>query len=228
MTAGEKGRLPPKRDTVATASPRWRAIVHAVRWALPAFPAALLAAPFAPGFLFAEDPPRRADAVVLFVGPENRDRLREAERLLAEGRAPWLLIPAWGEMYRADAGGRAVKVSGDRERGRLLFRVRKHADGLEHYENTHLEALEARRMLDRIGARTALLVSSGYHTRRIGMIAGRVFPGDLYGVALRPVRGDEPFSARDWFHPRQRRIIAGEYLKMAWFLLYGWTGRSTQ
>lgn len=33
---------------------------------------------FAPGFLRAGDPPQKADAVVLFVGPGNEARLDEA------------------------------------------------------------------------------------------------------------------------------------------------------
>ena len=52
---------------------------------------------FAPGFLFRENLQRKADAVVLFVGPGNEARLDEARQLIKEGYARYLLVPFSGE-----------------------------------------------------------------------------------------------------------------------------------
>lgn len=179
-----------------------------------------LAALAAPGFLFTADAPGQADAVILFVGPDNEPRLEEARQLIEEGKARYLLIPAWGELYLSAPGG-LVKVAGDRSRGKLFFRIRKSASYQNHFENTHIEALEARRMLDDLGLKSALLVSSGYHMRRIRLIARRVFDARKYSVYCNPVRLQRPFGAADWFDRERGKTIVSEYLKIGWFLGYG-------
>ena len=192
-----------------------------LRYLLPALLLTLLALLAAPGLLFTGDLPRRADAVVLFVGPGNGNRMREAEQLIKEGYARYLLIPTWNELYAADPAGGLVRIAGNRPRGSRLFRIRKAASYKNYYENTHIEALEAKRMLDDLGLSSALLVSSGYHMRRIRLIAGRVFDARRYSVSCNPARWQRPFTAADWLDRERRDIMVGEYLKIGWFLTYG-------
>jgi uncharacterized SAM-binding protein YcdF (DUF218 family) len=182
---------------------------------------ALLFVLCAPGFLFTENIPRKADAVILFVGPGNEARLGEAQQLIKEGYARYLLVPSSGELFQAAPAGALVRIAGNRERGSLLFRVRKAVDYKPYYENTHIEALEAKRMMDGLGLHSALMVSSAYHMRRIRMIAGRVFEPRSYSVSCNPARWQPPFSAADWLVREHRRVIVSEYLKIGWFLLYG-------
>jgi uncharacterized SAM-binding protein YcdF (DUF218 family) len=94
-------------------------------------------------------------------------------------------------------------------------------------ENTHIEAILARQALDRSGMRSALLVSSPFHTRRIGMISNRVFIGD-YRIATVPSRFQQSFTVSGWFNREQLRRIATEYTKIIWFLLYQPFGHYTQ
>jgi uncharacterized SAM-binding protein YcdF (DUF218 family) len=176
---------------------------------------------FGPGFLFAEDITRKADAVVLFVGPGNDARLDEAKVLIKEGYARYLLIPSSGEMFRADPAGGLVRISGQQPRGDLILRIRIAATYKKYYENTHIEALEAKRMLDDLGLRSAMLVSSAYHMRRISLIAGRVFSAMKYSISCNPARWQESFTAADWLNKERRKIIVSEYLKIGWFLASG-------
>jgi uncharacterized SAM-binding protein YcdF (DUF218 family) len=179
---------------------------------------------FAPGFLFIENIPRTADAVVLFVGPENVARLDEARQMIKEGYARYLLIPYSGECYSVDRSGSLVKMASTQQREDLVRRIRLAATYKKHYENTHIEALEAKRMLDDLGLHSAMLVSSGYHIRRISMIAGRVFDDQKYTISCNPARWQAPFTAADWMHKAHRKIIVSEYVKMVWFLVYGIAG----
>lgn len=176
---------------------------------------------YAPGFLFSEDPPRKADAVVLFVGPGNDARLFEARQLVKDGYARYLLIPSSGEVYVQDSAGELVLQEGRLPRAELVQRIRMASVYKKHYENTHKEALEARRMMEDRGLHSALMVSSAYHMRRIRLIAWRVFDSATYSISCSPAQWGREFTAGDWLVKDRRRIIVSEYVKIGWFLVYG-------
>ncbi|KAF0189219.1 MAG: hypothetical protein FD168_1066 [Desulfobulbaceae bacterium] len=175
---------------------------------------------FAPGFLVHADKPVKADAVVLFSGPGQKHRLEEARRLMREGYAQVLIIPDFGIVSRAEENGALEPVAPE------LWRQDKQQKGLSlmssyprYFESTHVEALEAKRILDRLGLRSAIMVSSPYHTRRISMICNRVFRGG-YEFSVVPARMQQAYSLRDWLDKEHRKKIVSEYVKMIWFLLY--------
>ena len=182
---------------------------------------ATLFAIFAPGFLFSDNIPEKADAVVLFVGPGNEARLNEAKVLVKEGYARYLLIPSSGEKFVADPAGGLVRIATNQSREDLIRRVRMVANYNKYYENTHIEALEAKRMLDDLDLRSAMLVSSAYHMRRIRLIARRVFDARTYSISCNPARWQTEFTAADWLDPERRKIIVSEYMKIVWFFVYG-------
>ena len=181
---------------------------------------------FAPGFLYSENIPMRADAVVLFIGPGNVTRLDEANQLIKDGYARYLIIPSYDEVRVLNGQGKIERVSGMVPRGDLIRKVHMAAEykGKEYYENTHIEALEAKKMMDDLGLRSVMLVSSAYHMRRIKLIADRVFDARRYDVNCNPARWQPQFTARDWFDRVRRKIIVSEYVKIAWFLAYGVVG----
>ena len=55
---------------------------------------------YAPNYLVYSDKPQKADAVVLFLGNEYKERRAEAVHLIRDGYADYLLIPAYGKMAR--------------------------------------------------------------------------------------------------------------------------------
>ncbi|MFZ4856687.1 MAG: YdcF family protein [Desulfuromonadaceae bacterium] len=176
---------------------------------------------FAPGFLFTEDATRKADAVVLFVGPGNEARVDEARYLIKEGYAHYLLIPSSGEIFTADSAGVLVHKVADQSHGNLNHRIMMAANYKKYLENTHIETLEAKRMLDDLDLRSAMLVSSAFHMRRIRMIAGRVFDERKYSISCNPARWQQEFTVADWLNAERRKIIVSEYVKIGWFLVYG-------
>ena len=181
----------------------------------------LVFAIFAPGFLFTEDATRKADAVILFVGPGNEARVFEARQLITDGYARYLLIPSSGEVLSADKIGKFEKLSVNLPQGDRFHKIRLAVRYGKHYENTHIEALEAKRMMDDMGLRSAILVSSGYHMRRIRLIAGRVFAGSRYSFSCNPAKWQQAFTATDWLDGHKRKIMVSEYVKIGWFLVYG-------
>jgi hypothetical protein len=175
----------------------------------------------APGFLLSGDIPGHADAVVLFVGPGNDARMDEAKVLIKEGHARFLLIPSLGEVYVRDTAGELVMLEGKLPRAGFVHRIRMATLYKKHYENTHKEALEARRMMEDRGLRSAMLVSSSYHMRRIRMISSRVFDGGTYSITCNPARWERELTVADWLDKEHRRIIVSEYVKIGWFMVYG-------
>lgn len=179
---------------------------------------------YAPDFLTYSDLLRKSDAVVVFVGPDNESRLDEAKQLVREGYARYLLIPSLGKVYSVDSAGKLVGLVGKQPRMDLSLRISMATPYKKYYEKTHIEALQAKRMLDILDLKSATLVSSAYHMRRIGLIAARVFDARKYSITCIAARNPAPFSVADWLNKERLQIIISEYVKMGWFLIYGTVG----
>jgi len=186
-----------------------------------AFFAALLLAfiVYAPGFLVYADSPFKADAVVLFSGPGQKYRLQEARRLIADGYARYLIVPDFGIVSQAGEDGTLESVAPELWGQEQSLRGAAPFVYPSFFESTHVEALEGKRIIDRLGLHSALMVSSPYHTRRINMICARVFQDD-YRFALVPARTQQIYGPRDWLDKESRKKIVSEYVKMVWFLVY--------
>jgi uncharacterized SAM-binding protein YcdF (DUF218 family) len=169
---------------------------------------------FAPGYLNYADPPIKADAVVLFLGPDSNARYMEAERLLSDGYANYLIIPILGQVISAS--------------DKKPFQTKKSAASGRYprfYENTHIEVLEAKRIMDHSGFKKANFVSSPSHMRRIKMITDHVFHQknsnqDAYQIKFVAVRTDLFLPEASPWDLKYIGAIASEYIKMFWFYAY--------
>jgi len=185
-----------------------------------ALPMVTLFVIFAPRFLAYADLPRRSDAVVLFDGPGSEERLNGARRLIRDGYANYLIIPSRDEVVRVTDDGNLERISGQNVRQDNVHPIRKAAYHRHYFQDTHVEALEAKRILDEGGFKSAILVSSTYQMRRIKMIAGSVFRKGNYSLSFVPTRFQGSSTAADWLVETHRKMIVNEYLKIGWFLLY--------
>lgn len=165
----------------------------------------------APTFLVCSDKPQRTDTVVLFLGNEYKDRKAEAVRLIRDGYAEYLLVPAYGKLARVPDFERSSR-NGSPSRPSHYPVV---------YEDTHIEVLEAKRLMDKQGLTSAIFVSSPYHMRRIRLIADRVFPAH-YTILFVPTRFERPMGNLWFLEQSSVRKIVGEYGKIAWFFIYRW------
>jgi hypothetical protein len=185
---------------------------------------AMLAGVFrAPAFLICERPLKKADCVVVMLGQKIADRKKEALSLIEKGVADTLLIPAWRQVVRCEGGNRkltekkTVAVA-----ARPQVSIRLFGRRLDLYENTHLELLLAREMMLKLGLKSAVIVSSPYHMRRIQLIAGKVFADGGYYIGLKSTSLKSYDSLTCLQSGRCRKHVAGEYLKITWFLVYSW------
>jgi uncharacterized SAM-binding protein YcdF (DUF218 family) len=167
---------------------------------------------FAPRYFVYAERPVKSDAVVLFVGPNFAAREREAHRLVEEGYSQLIIVPAFRQIY---ARG---QTDGPRPSG--LYRSVS-LDGLKtyprYYENTHIEVLNAWDMMQAMGLKSAIMVSSPYHMRRISMISGKVFGESCRFMTYVPTRYERcPQGLREMDASYWMRIF-GEAVKICWF-----------
>jgi uncharacterized SAM-binding protein YcdF (DUF218 family) len=185
----------------------------------------------APSFLIVSDPPVKSDALVLFLGGEKGTREQEANQLVAEGYADYLIIPAHGQIKKRGPNGTLIKIDFDLKPKitlNLKLAVPEAFPNTSNLklktasllEDTHQEVLIARDMMERLGISSAILVSSPYHMRRIKLISARVF-GERATVCYVPTRYETPKEGF-WFSENyDRKFVLTEYAKIGWFLLYG-------
>ncbi|MFH2067487.1 MAG: ElyC/SanA/YdcF family protein [Pseudomonadota bacterium] len=162
------------------------------------------------------DTPEKSDAIVLFIGPEDKERLDEVVSLMQEGFSDTLLVPGRQQVITAGMIN-AIQISDN-------------ADGIRrsypnYYQNTHIEILEAKKMMNRMGIRSAIFVSAPYHIKRIRIISDTAFDvktRQLYFVKSRFI--GEP-SSYQWVFIKQS---ISEYAKIIHFYLYYYTGMIEQ
>ena len=164
-------------------------------------------------WLVVRDPPRVVDAVVVMAGDPGYERTRTAARLVLEGRAG-LLVVTGGEPGPGDSSESLRDAA-------IAFGVPPERVRMEQVSHSTREAMLAvRPILERERCRSVVLVSSPYHQRRTYWAARRV----LSGVRIVNAPANPSFWSPDgWWRERStRRIVFGEYLKLAYYMVRGW------
>ena len=126
------------------------------------------------------EPAAHADAI-LVLGDDNfyGDRATEAAQLFRQGVAP--VVVASGRRLRPSAGISELMEHDLIERGVPKEKVVRFAHDAE---NTREEAVALRRLAREKGWKSAVVVTSNYHTRRVRYIFEKVFaPGVAVSVA---------------------------------------------
>lgn len=170
---------------------------------------------YAPRYLTYADKPLRSDAIVLFVGPDNKSRQEDANRLMAEGYARYLFIPAYGRITEASSLSSAA--------GAKKANPKQIISGLKprpYFENTHVEILEAKRMMEQYRLKSAIFVSSPDHMRRIKIITKRIFHEEPVRIVFVPIRFEQTRQDLLYLTLSDYKRMGKEYIKIIWFLIY--------
>ena len=164
-------------------------------------------------WLVVEDAPRWADAAVVLAGDPDYERTKTAVRLLLEGQVR-LLIVTGGEPGPGDSATSLRDVA--LRAGVPAERIRM--EQVSHSTHGSMEAILP--ILKREGIRSVAVVTSPYHQRRAVWAARRTLRG--IEIVSRPA---EPagWKPEGWWKTRwNRRIVLGEYAKLAYYLMRGW------
>jgi uncharacterized SAM-binding protein YcdF (DUF218 family) len=164
-------------------------------------------------WLVVADPPRWADAAVVLAGDPDYERTRTASRLLLEGQVR-LLIVTGGEPGPGDSATSLRDVA--LRAGVPAEKIRM--EQVSHSTRGSMEAI--RPILEREGIRSVAVVTSPYHQRRAVWTARKTLRG--VEIVSRPA---EPagWKPEGWWKTRwNRRIVLGEYARLAYYILRGW------
>ena len=174
----------------------------------------------APAFLAYSYSVEKVDCVIVMVGDGTGGRFKGAEQLVEQGRSEVLLIPAHNKV--AFTGETGLSEMGYVKMAPVCDKpVKFMGRSYRVFENTHLEMLKGKKIMDKLGYRSAIIVSSPYHMRRLQLIARKVF-GDDYQIGFTAT----PFEKYDTLGCFQSwgtfKNVWNEYLKIGWFLVYSW------
>jgi hypothetical protein len=179
----------------------------------------LILAGKAGSFLVVEDP-RPSDAILVLAG-ETDFRPRRALELMKQGYGKRIVldVPTNAKLYeftQIELAERYVHDlhldelhPGDPSQGEAMIVCP--IEGL----STKEEAKDAKKCLEREGARSVLIVTSDFHTRRALEIYRHEFPAHEYSTAA--ARNEEQFGERWWKHRQWAKICLDEWLRLIWW-----------
>jgi uncharacterized SAM-binding protein YcdF (DUF218 family) len=171
----------------------------------------------APSYLLGYDNPIQADVAAVMLGPGFAERIRQGQKLLAEGRVSYLIIPGRCVVFANGPGG---KLDAQMDMLGLGHPLCIDLDEPKYRVKTHRELERTRAIMEGLGFRSVNLVSSPYHMRRINIIAQKVFDsrGFRYSTVSAERNGEGSWkwwqSREDWWW------VSREYAKLAWFTVY--------
>ena len=156
------------------------------------------------------DAPRRSDTILVLAGETDR-RPQRALELLDEGygRQIVLDVPSNARLYEFTQIELAQKYIQDLPQAASVSICA--IDGL----STKDESSDAEKCLQREGAKSVLIVTSDFHTRRALEIFRRELPGREFSVAA--ARSDEGFGSRWWTHRQWAKTFVDEWLRLIWW-----------
>ena len=182
---------------------------------------AILLLSLAPYYLSYSTLPQSSDVIIIFVGPDQEIKTKEAHELIEKNLARYLYIPAYSKLMLVDETQalEEIEIKGlpteDLSDGEIDRKLQS-----RKLENTHREVLLAKDMMYRLGIRSAIFVSLPYHMRRIKHIAEEELNEtdfDTFFVsAAAPLKNQYLW----WLDKDSRWWVSREYVKILWFHLY--------
>jgi hypothetical protein len=185
-------------------------------------------------YLLYSDAPQKSDVIILFPDPELDAMRTEARQLIANEYSKYLCIPTSFSLYLVEQDktrftavlnlgvkpriGLSLQQFEDKISMDYFLKIKQECGFPRYLENTHVEMLLAKKIMDAYGFKKAIFVSSPFHMRRIKMIADRVF-NSSYDIKLVPSRFEKKFGI-PMLSLKSLQHIFMEYPKVVWFLCY--------
>ncbi len=170
--------------------------------------------------LIVEDQPAKAEVMVI-LGGSPAVRGMAAADYYQEGLAPLIFI-CRGQLEQASLlGGLRTDDTGDWGLTRRILASRGVPDSAlvmdsAHADNTLEEAYRVKDFLDAKGAKSLILVTSRYHSRRAVMAMRHVLGEDINIISL-PSKYDPFDPAHWWSRPADAKRAVLEFQKIAYY-----------
>ena len=157
-------------------------------------------------FLIVNEKPQKADVIIVLNGSDDR-------------------VPYAAELYQLGYAGK-VLLSGDDSymtQQALASGIPQSALLLENQSKTTFEnARYSLKIVQDQGYKSAIVVTSAYHTRRAGIIFDQFFKGIRLTICAVPYPYDLSMGQSWWKNRYTTGFVATEYLKLVWHYLFEW------
>ncbi|HUW65294.1 MAG TPA: YdcF family protein [Spirochaetia bacterium] len=166
-------------------------------------------------FLVINEPPQKADVIIVLSGDRGA-RLQRGIDLYRQGYAPYLLYTSSvTNLEKSEAIAEGVP--------RDAFILDRQA------QNTYQNAVYSKALMEKYGLHSAIVVSSDYHMRRASLIFAHVFRGTGTTFTYVSVKAPE-FHPTRWWTSRQTMLqmcyqyagIAVFYLGLGLYITNAW------
>ena len=159
-------------------------------------------------YLDVSQPPKQSDVIVVLGGGDGL-RWTQLASLYQEGYAPVVLVSGNGDSL--DTSIHLITEQGVPGSAMLIN---------NRATSTFDEAQQVLDMLLAMNAKSALIVTDKYHTRRATATYHQVFGN--HDVNLTIVAPDDSIDPKLWWQSNRRNLVVTEYIKMAYYwLAYG-------
>src|SRR5712691_5772827 len=195
------------------------ALLAAIAWPLLAWLAAEA--------LVTNPAPAQADAILILAGSSTfKERTHQAAQLFKEGRAPRIILTNDNQEsgWSAELQTNPLYV----QRAAIELKSCGVPEGKieivpETVSSTRDEATRVREYAASSGLHSILVVTSAYQVRRARWTFDQMFAGSGVFVSFSSVPpGDQtPRPLTWWLHRRGWRMVAGEYVKLAYYFTRG-------
>lgn len=163
--------------------------------------------------LLVNEPLHPVDILIVLSGDDEGYRLRHAFNLYKRGYAKKILLSGRTNLW---------EETGIDLMERYLVQLGVSPEDIlseKHSESTVENALFSKKILDQMGLKTATVVTSPPHTRRVSIIFKKAFsPHIKVSVCGHP----DAFQIEGWWrNPGYRRMFVRECFQIGWYFLFG-------
>lgn len=154
-------------------------------------------------FLALSDPPKQSDVIIVLSGGQGR--VEKAAELYKAGYAPYVILSNAKE---------ATSKSGDMVQTALALGIPQDVIYTENVaKSTHQNAEYTLPIMKEYSFKSAIVVSSDFHMRRVKFLFGRVYKkSEIELTYVGPASG---YNAKRWWSDRKsRETTFNEYVKM--------------
>jgi uncharacterized SAM-binding protein YcdF (DUF218 family) len=161
-------------------------------------------------FLIVDQQPKKADVIIVLGGGKNNDRVIHGVELYKSGYAERILLSDGNTISNRTMKQKALSLG-----------VPESAILQEDQSRTTFEnAKYSLKIVQALGYKSAIVVTTSYHTRRSSIIFKQVFKG--IDIIVCATSYDPDITHRWWKDSYSSEFVISEYLKMVWHYLFEW------
>lgn len=167
-------------------------------------------------FLIVSDPLQKADAIIVVSGDSNGERIRQGAELYRQGMGDYFLVSGGYVYWRVT----------------LADLMRKHANALgvplsaiiieDQSQSTYENAKFSLPILQKLGVKSVIIVTSPTHTRRLKGVFQKVFGKAGIKVMICPAKNSKFNADKWWTRNEDGEEVAMEYVKLVSYTFKGW------